>query len=69
MLDRQGGSFDLTVTEKATGKLYWHPAPVSCGKLNADQRGMNLLQINTPGDASGKNGVFIDNVKVTVTKK
>jgi hypothetical protein len=68
-LDRHAGSFDLNVTEKVGGKLYWHPGPVLCGKVNAEQRGMNLIQFSAFHNGSDQDGVFIDSIKVTVGKE
>ena len=65
-LDRQAGTFDLRVTERASGRLYWHSQAVPCGKLNAGQRGMNLIQFNAANEDSDKGGFSIDNLRVTV---
>ncbi|HEX3601058.1 MAG TPA: PQQ-binding-like beta-propeller repeat protein, partial [Lacipirellulaceae bacterium] len=67
-LDRQAGSFDFKVTEKDTGKLYWHPNPTPCGKWRPDGRGMNVIQFNAQDHESDEGGFFIDNIELRPVK-
>jgi hypothetical protein len=59
----KGDSKDTVVV-----KLYWRADPVPCGKLDADQRGRNVIQFMDNMNLMEEGAVFIDDLKVTVAR-